>query len=63
MKKRVFAILMTFAMVFSMLPATALAVEGEGTTINLSEGSYTIETAGQGRCHYHAGGCEHYSCG
>jgi len=46
MKKRVFAILMTFAMVFSMLPATALAVEGEGTTINLSEGSYTIETAG-----------------
>lgn len=46
MKKRVFAILMTFVMVFSMLPTTVLAVQGEGTTIDLSEGSYTIETAG-----------------
>lgn len=47
MKKKVLSMLVVFAMVFSMLPATALAVEGEGTTINLSEGSYTIETAGE----------------
>lgn len=47
MKKKVLSMLITFAMLFSMLPATALAVEGEGTTINLSEGSYTIETAGK----------------
>ena len=47
MKKKVLSMLITFAMLFSMLPATALAVEGEGTTINLSEGSYTIKTAGE----------------
>lgn len=47
MKKKVLSMLVVFAMVFSMLPATALAVEGEGTTIKLSEGSYTIETAGE----------------
>lgn len=47
MKKKVLSMLVVFAMVFSMLPATALAVEGEGTTINLSKSSYTIETPGE----------------
>lgn len=47
MKKKVLSMLITFAMLFSMLPATALAVEGEGTIINLSGGSCTIETAGE----------------
>ena len=47
MKKKVLSMLITFAMLFSMLPATALAVEGEGTTINLSGGSCTIEADGE----------------
>lgn len=47
MKKKVLSMLITFAMLFSMLPATALAVEGEGTIINLSGGSCTIGAAGE----------------
>ena len=47
MKKKVLSMLVVFAMVFSMLPATALAVEGEVETINLNEGLCTIEGTGK----------------
>lgn len=47
MKKKVLSMLITFAMLFSMLPATALAVEGEVETIDLSKGPCTIEDAGK----------------
>lgn len=47
MKKKVLSMLVVFAMVFSMLPATALAVEGEVETINLNEGPCTIEGTGK----------------
>ena len=46
MKKKVLSLLVTFAMVFSMFPATALAAEDDGTTIDLSQDSYTIESDG-----------------
>ena len=42
MKKRVFAILMTFVWFFHASDYSACC-PGEGTTIDLSEGSYTIE--------------------
>lgn len=46
MKKKILTLLLTAVMVLTLLPTTALAVEGTATTLNISAGSIIIDGTG-----------------